>query len=517
MQLVAYGAQDVFLTGNPQITFFKIVYRRHTNFAIESIEQTFTGTSDFNRKVTATIARSGDLITKMYLMVQLPKYEVTVGEWAWVSRIGHALIDYVELEIGGTRIDRQYGDWLNVWYELARNWAQDRGYNKLIGNTDELTKLADSHNEATLYIPLQFFSNRHDGLAIPLIALQYHETKVNISFRDRMYCVNTSGKADMSKLSLANASLFVDYIYLDAEERKRFAQAQHEYLIEQVQFTGSESVTANNGKYRLNFNHPCKALYWNLQLGKYTSGKKFLAYDPVNVKDAITVATKRFVLACANYVSGALDLSNNLIQPNASLSKVLSDMFDEIQAVAITADGELDNITILGREMTLAEFSAPVDELFRGFSRVDNDNVGDAENDVTVYQWDNYGIFLDKSQNPVSEVMLSLNGHERFSKRDGAYFNYVQPYQCHSNTPCDGLNMYSFALKPEEHQPSGTCNFSRIDNATLSLDFNNSNKGAKDNTSYNSAFFTDSIINIYATNYNVLRIMSGMGGLAYSN
>ena len=141
MQLVAYGAQDVFLTGNPQITFFKIVYRRHTNFALESIEQTFTGTADFGRKVSCTVARSGDLITKMYLRVSFDEYVASAGKWGWVSRLGHALVKEVELEIGGTRIDKQYGDWLNVWYELARNFAQDRGYDKLIGNTPEMGRM----------------------------------------------------------------------------------------------------------------------------------------------------------------------------------------------------------------------------------------------------------------------------------------------------------------------------------------------------------------------------------------
>lgn len=528
MQLVAYGAQDVFLTGNPQITFFKIVYRRHTNFAIESIEQTFTGTADFARKVTCTIARSGDLITKMYLRVTLPSFDTGVvgKKWAWVSRVGHALISNVELEIGGTRIDKQYGDWLNIWYELARNWAQDKGYDRLIGNTKELTTLAEKHDAATLYVPLKFFSNRHDGLAIPLIALQYHETKVNIEFRPLAHCINHSGVDNFnntfSNLSMQDSSLFVDYIYLDAEERKRFAQAQHEYLIEQLQFGGDESVNSVNQKFRLNFNHPCKALYWALRVGKFTTGQKYLAYDPHNLENARLEATRRFALACAAYETDAsgstlLDLEDGdsgklkLATALASNSRVKA-IFDAISAVAISVLPDSDNLTVLGRLLDKDEFSTPVSELLAGVTRP---TVGDGmgSRDVVVHQWDNYGVYLDRSVNPVSQVLLTLNGHDRFSQRDGNYFNYVQPYQCHSNTPADGVNMYSFALNPEEHQPSGTCNFSRIDNATLSLNFAHPTLDSGKQTN----FFNDSTIAIYATNYNVLRIMSGMGGLAYSN
>ena len=524
MQLVAYGAQDVFLTGNPQITFFKIVYRRHTNFAIESIEQTFSGTADFGRKVTCTIARSGDLITKMYLYVQLPAFSSdTNTQWAWVSKVGHALVDSVELEIGGTRIDKQYGDWLNVWYELARNWAQDKGYDKLVGNTVELTTLAQSHFEGDLYIPLQFFSNRHDGLAIPLIALQYHETKINIEFNPLDQCVNTCNNPNLQGLHMAYCSLFVDYIYLDSEERKRFAQHQHEYLIEQLQFPGPESVNSINQKLRLNFNHPCKAIYWNLQLNKYTSGMTFLAYDVHNMQQARVDATKRFVLACAKYTDNTykvLDLSQNLIKVNPLISgsNPLLQVFQSINAVAITTDPDIDGISILGSLLSIEQFSTPVATLLdANFSGRPTVGPGSVSYDVKLHQWDNYGLFLDRTSNPVLSVLLTLNGHDRFSERDGSYFNYVQPYQHHSNTPTDGLNMYSFALNPEEHQPSGTCNFSRIDNAILSLKFGYDHYNDKSPVKYDTSFFANSNINVYATNYNVLRIMSGMGGLAYSN
>ncbi len=538
MQLVAYGAQDVYLTGNPQITFFKVVYRRHTNFAVENIEQVFNGAADFGRKVTCQISRNGDLITKMYLRVVLPEQALETGKWAWVSRVGHALIKEVELEIGGTRIDKQYGNWLNVWYELARNWAHDRGYDVMIGNTAELTTISNKHDSAVLYVPLKFFNNRNDGLAIPLIALQYHEVKLNFEFTDVKNCVNatygTMTGAEASKLSnlkMVSASLFVDYVYLDTEERKRFAQAQHEYLIEQVQFTGAESVNSLNQKFRLNFNHPCKALYWTLQLGRYTSGKTFLAYDAKNLDNARLVATKRAVLALAAYdnnkkLSVNAGASNEVAGALKAKEAMYNEFFKRVNPIAITNDPDMDNITILGDLLTLEEISTPVSDLlilgaddkyvaFNRHADVPDGSDGAASNDVVIRQYDNYGVYVNKSGNPVAKVLLQLNGHDRFTERDGTYFNYVQPYQHHSNTPTDGLNMYSFALNPEEHQPSGTCNMSRIDNAVLNLQFGRTS--GTDNVFKTKYLSEDSNLSIYATNYNVLRIMSGMGGLAYSN
>lgn len=539
MQLVAYGAQDVYLTGNPQITFFKVVYRRHTNFAVENIEQVFSGAADFGRKVTCQLNRNGDLITKMYLRVTLPSFNFTDAnkKWAWVSRVGHALVNSVELQIGGTRIDKQYGNWLNIWYELARNWAHDRGYGVMIGDTVELTTLANSHDAAVLYVPLKFFNNRNDGLAIPLIALQYHEVILNFEFSNQSSCVNYTDNVTSSELSaikLTTASLFVDYVYLDTEERKRFAQAQHEYLIEQVQFTGAESVNNLTQKFRLNFNHPCKALYWTLQLGRYTSGNAFLAYDAKNIENTRLIATKRAVLALAAYTGSKLTLTTDDVSANLSgmvtaANSAFNSFFTRVNPIAITNQPDIDNITILGDLLTLEEISSPVDELnlYNTVAHVSTSVTAFARNaavpagtdgastlDVHVNQNDNYGTYINKSVNPINQVLLQLNGHDRFSQRDGNYFNYVQPYQHHSNTPTDGLNMYSFALNPEEHQPSGTCNMSRIDNATLNLVFGRS---TGDNEFKANYLADDSNLSIYATNYNVLRIMSGMGGLAYSN
>jgi len=356
MQLVAYGAQDIYLSGNPQITFFKVVYRRHTNFSMESIEQTFNGTATLGNKVTCTISRNGDLISRIYLQMDV---SVTNSGSTEVVVSAHDLVKSVEVEIGGQRIDKHYGAWLSIWNELTQTAGHWVGY----GEMTTATAPAGGSIAKTLYMPLQFWFCRNPGLALPLIALQYHEVKINIEF-----------EAAPTGVTMSNASLYVDYIYLDTDERRRFAQVSHEYLIEQLQFTGDESPSS---KIKLNFNHPVKELVW------------------------------------VEYKGGA-------------------------------------------------------------------------------------------PQTTYSSAKLQLNGHERFSVRKPAYFQLVQPYQHHERVPEDKhINVYSFALKPEEHQPSGTCNMSRIDNATLNLE--SINQGDSDT------------VKVFAVNYNVLRVMSGMGGLAYSN
>jgi hypothetical protein len=569
MQLVAYGAQDTYLSGSPQITFFKVVYRRHTNFAVEPIQQTWNGAPDFGRTVTCNINRNGDLITNMYVAVTLTDVTPLVGhEWGYVNRLGHAMIDSVKVEIGGSKIDEQYGDWLNIWYELTHKAGQQRGYSKMIGDVENLTEVSSNPKRAyQLYVPLQFWFNRNNGLALPLIALQYHDVRITLNFRKALDCINWNGtvtNAPTNNLpSMQDSYLLIDYVYLDSEERKRFAQAAHEYLIEQLQFTGSESLTERN-KYRLNFNHPSKYLVWAPHLDRYLNRNEWLAYafdgNWSTAKDRFAkllyVASRNNVASAAAgtaFTSGSnalyVDiggeanaaaagdlfeplsaLTNNTSQAAMLVKSLLSKVEVKVVCQADPANGAtraliasgtgaslltdiLNNTIVTRNDLTLEDVSKTVAEL----SALDSAIVSLAT--VSVVNYHNYGNFVDGSDNPVFNAKVQLNGHDRFQARDGNYFNYVQPFQHFSNTPADGINVYSFALKAEDHQPTGTCNFSRIDNATLQVDVGMYNSAARDNT-YATNFVgsaAGSLLNIYTTNYNVLRIMSGMGGLAYSN
>jgi hypothetical protein len=396
MQLVAYGAQDIYLTGNPQITFFKVVYRRHTNFAVEAIEQTFNGSADFNKRVTATISRNGDLIKEMYLEVEVPA--LSAGQY-WTNGLGNAMIKKAEVEIGGQLIDRHYGEWMDIWTQLSTPVGKKTvGYDLMVGNSNVVPPVNNGVTKRRLYVPLQFWFCRNPGLALPLIALQYHEVKLNLEFRAHSDLIVNSS----ASVSMTSCKLYVDYVYLDTDERRKFAQVSHEYLIEQVQFTGDESLAASTStkNVTLNYNHPVKELIWVhvTNANASTTNKKWLTYTGTHV---------------------ATDTFGN------------------------------------------------------------NDSFKTAK--------------------------LQLNGHDRFSVRNSDYFRLVQNFQHHTNVPSKHIYTYSFALSPEEHQPSGTCNFSRIDNAVMQLAYDTSLTVAA------------SKIKMFAVNYNVLRIMSGMGGLAYSN
>ncbi len=482
MQLVAYGAQDIYLTGNPQITFFKVVYRRHTNFSMEAIEQTFNGTPDWGKKVVCTVSRNGDLIHRIYLQVGLPAITAQTSDYArWVNWVGHALIKNVEVEIGGQRIDKHYGDWLHIWNELTQTAGKQAGYANMVGNVDKLYRpvpaAASTESGVTLFIPLQFWFCRNPGLALPLIALQYHEVKINLEFRSFEECVGYKSSVPAT-VSLTSASLYVDYIYLDTDERRRFAQVSHEYLIEQLQFTGDESVNQTNVKVKLNFNHPCKELVWVVQLddavtqtptNALVNGRQWFNYtDKVDV----TPYAQNDALTMNNILDGVIDTSPEDIAAASSLTFGIGS--DGASGSGVSAGGST------GQEAagTQAEYGL----------------------------LSTHNAMYDTGKNCVVRAKLQLNGHDRFSEREGRYFNLVQPYQHHENVPAPGVNVYSFGLKPEEHQPSGTCNMSRIDNATLHLTL-----------SSNITSSAPAKVRVYATNYNVLRIMSGMGGLAYSN
>ena len=583
MQLVAYGAQDVYLTGNPQITFWKVTYRRYTNFAIESIEQTFNGQADFGRRVQCTISRNGDLAYRTYLQVTLPEINqlMGVGSYSgandalgvyarWLDFPGEQLIAQVEVEIGGQRIDRQYGDWMHIWNQLTMTSEQQAGYFKMIGNTTQLTFITDPSfadvdgpcdsqaprqvcaprnalPETTLYVPLQFWFCTNPGLALPLIALQYHEVKINLDIRPIDEClwavttlncnsdapsssaVTQSGQAASGKpvpasiaynQSLVAASLYVDYVFLDTDERRRMAQNPHEYLITQLQFTGDESVGSSSNKIKLNFNHPVKELVWVVQPDQnvdYCSSLvcdallfKVLGAQPFNYTDAIDALPNAVHAFGGPEAVGKAD-PNSLIGQHAFIDS--DGLFESAGAMdAAIPDGWTGywhgpgnpyNQPGLGGPTLNTNTTTGVTTLGTGNS-VENSSVSDAgtfvltETSLDMHCW---------GQNPVVTAKLQLNGQDRFSEREGTYFDQVQPYQAHTRHPDTGINVYSFALRPEEHQPTGTCNFSRIDNATLQLVLSNATvEGTK-----------TAKVRVYATNYNVLRIMSGMGGLAYSN
>ena len=433
LQLVAYGAQDAYISANPQITFWKGLYKRHTNFAMEPFRVNFNGQANWGTKHSAVISRHADLLYSTYLEIQLPGLSTDNSNlMKWNNdqgRLGYNLIKYVELEIGGQLIDRLYGEWLFLWDSLSSDVNTSSKLWRMVGGglaagastfpNQALCNVGTGKPSLpnTLYIPLYFFYTKNPGAALPLIALQYHEVKINVMWNDAQHISGDFRTGVTQALSFlpnpSQASIYIDYIYLDVEERRRMAQQSHEYLIEQSQFNEDKGISSYNNRVDLTFNHPVKELVWVVQPTSY----------------------------------------NNCKLPQ-------------------------------GTETRLKPFTY--------------------DRSIVYEQW------------------LQVNGQDRMDRRFGDYYNEVQVYQHHtgiggtvSSTSAlpsaqPGIYMYSFALKPEEHQPSGTCNFSRIDTATIVM--NLSGAFAVDES-------TDSTydVRVYATNYNILRIMSGMAGLAYSN
>jgi hypothetical protein len=431
MQLVAYGAQDVYLTGQPKVTFFQAVYKRHTNFAMENIQQTVNGTATPSGRVSVTIARNGDLVGNMYVSLLPAAANVasdnSSADTCWIAERAIAAL---ELTIGGQRIDKHYQTWWRLYAETFLGESDKINYGKM---TSSPVSTINTTNTPRVYLPLIFFFNRNPGLYLPLIALQYHEVRLDFDLTTYY-----------SNYFTTDFQVWANYVYLDTEERRRFAQKGHEYLIEQVQHTGGDSIATVNDSaqlVRLSFNHPVKELIWC------------------------------YANATATVVNSMWNFSTATANVNVTVSPLAS-----------------TGATLLPHEVGCPHLVSNVS----GVS-----NVFWVEEGVRAAGAAGYEV------GPLNQFKLILNGQDRFKEQIGKYFNQYQPYVYHTGVPYPGIYVYSFALQPEEHQPTGTCNFSRIDNAQVSVALKNGSQAT--------------LQKLFAVNYNILRIQSGMGGLAFSN
>jgi len=374
LQLVALGKQDVFLTGNPQMTWFKMVYRRYTNFAIESQAMYFDGTPDFGKRITCLIPRRGDLLSQIILEVSLPALTLTTGQAvSYVNSIGHALIQEISIEVGEQEIDRQTGEWMEIWSNYTTPTDKQTGFYNMIGKVDGYSPNT-VEGPIKLYIPLRFWFCKNPGLALPLIALQYHPVRINLTLRplNQLYyspllTSPTCTNLDINPAKITSLMLWGDYIYLDSEERRRFVSSTHEYLIEQVQYTAPLPIApgATSATLRMEFNHPVRELFWYIQRDDMTRYHEFFNYSSI----------------------GANEVGNR--------------------------------------------------------------------------------------QDMLQDAVLQFDGFDRFESRDAGYFRLVQPWQHHTVIPEEYyVYSYSFALRPEDAQPSGSVNASRLDSMVLQVNLN---------------------------------------------
>jgi hypothetical protein len=457
LQLVAMGKQDVFLTGNPQITWFKMVYRRYTNFAIESQQIYFDGDPDFGKRLTALVPRRGDLLGPMVMEIVLPYVTMTDGTVAtFANSPGFSIIEEISLEIGEQEIDKQTGEWMLIWSTVSTPAGQRDALNNMIGRVDGLNSPPQAvapqgcsvgtyqYGANKLYVPLQFWFNKNPGLYLPLLAMQYHPIRINVKLRSLADMVANSlttvecGGVQPMPTKLTEIRMWGDYVYLDTEERRRFVSNTHEYLIEQIQYTPRTSMQdgINIHNIRMEFNHPIRELFWVIQ------------------RDIMK----------------------------------------------------------------------------------------------TTHEWFNYGTTSSYetgiSRDLMQDATLQVDGYDRFDTRDAGYFRLVQPFQYHTSTDVKQfIYMYSFALRPEEMQPSGSLNASRIDNMNLMVNLRPDSNEPKtvtnpvldgngnqifDNSTIPPTPRTITIVNpnyvpnrgnagitIYAKNHNVLRVVNGFAGLLF--
>lgn len=408
LQLVAVGKQDVFLTGNPQITWFKFVYRRHTNFAVEAVEMYSDNEPDFGKKISWLVPRSGDLLGPCILEITLPElFLSTTGESvAYVNSIGHALIKEISVTIGEQEIDRQTGEWMEIWSSLTTSESQKFGFYDMMGKVDGYSQ-PTLVGPLKLYVPLQFWFCKNPGLYLPLLALQYHPVRINITFRPLQECFWTPNViVDCTDITVKPAhitslTLYGDFVYLDVDERRRFVSTAHEYLIEQIQYTSQIAIPPSSQSIPvpIEFNHPIREFIWVLQRQAVINNKEWFNFSSLSVNET--------------------------------------------------------------------------------------------------------GVRTDI----LSTAVLQLDGFDRFQVRDAPYFRLVQPWQRHTTIPSDDyIYCYSLALRPEELQPSGSMNASRIDSIVLQI--------TTDQTT--TPPIGNSTIRVYATNHNVLRVVDGFGGVLFT-
>jgi hypothetical protein len=408
LQLVARGKQDVFLTGNPQITWFKMVYRRYTNFAIESMPMYFDGTPDFGKRITCLVPRRGDLLGQVILEVTLPQIKLATNQTiaSYVNAIGHALIQEISIEIGEQEIDKQTGEWMEIWSNLTTTEETRFGFYDMIGKVDGYVP-PTLYGPLKLYIPLRFWFCKNPGLHLPLLALQYHPVRINLTLRplqQLFYSDELVANCDtttVNPVSITDMQLWGDYVHLDVDERRRFVANSHEYLIEQIQYSPSIGLNASISSYpvRVEFNNPIREFIFVIQKNVMQSYHEWFNYS----------------------------------------------------SLAISENGQRTDL--------------------------------------------------------LTSAVLQLDGQDRFEERNAGYFRLVQPWQRHTCIPNeDYLYVYSFALRPEDLQPTGSMNASRIDNIIWQLTLNQATNPVRGNCS----------ARVYATNHNVLRVVDGFGGLLFT-
>ena len=533
LQLAALSSQDFYLTGNPEITLFKKSYLRYTNFSTETVKVTFDGDLTFNTKTTAKLEKTGDLISKIVLVIELGKTNMSNVKWGYVDRIGHAIIDNINIDIGQSKIDLYYKDWIDIYQRMNKDKSQADTYNKMIGNITALKNFEYMHDMYTLYIPLEFWTGKNTSSAFPICSLNTQLFNIGVTLRNNiMDIINWQGDIPPNTNDLPNISgyLLVDYIYLDNDEKNLFVNNNHDYLIEIVQEM-EYNISILYNPINLIFDKPTKYLLWYVQLERYSQRNQFMSWAPDDNWEKARTNFAKLIWLITREGLDTSDKNNPIINFNTTYVNIgqvpplIKDGHPTLEMLAskvnglllfATSDGSsiiakatIDNVILLKNDITFEDMSTTNEE-FKNDTDIINNTISTQNefmdiNTYSIIDIFNYGNFINRSDNPVIKSSFQLNGKNRFQERDSFFYNYLQSYYYFKNSPPDGVNVYSFSMHPDDTQPSGILNLGYINSKTLNITL------GKYNNTFNDylAYFKTGTVKVYALGYDILKIYKG--------
>lgn len=462
--LTSIGKENIYLSTKPEITFFKILYKKYTNFSMEATPQFFKSTPDFGRKCSVIISKNADLLGMTYLYIELPDINSDL-HFKWVDKIGIALINNIEIEIEGSIIDKHYGDWLNIWFELTKSYGHNKSYNNIIGNKQYLINYSYSKKSNIIYIPLCFWFCLDTGLAIPLISLVNSDIKINVEFNDFNSCYKVSPHS---------------YIIIN---ENICCYSIGEKLIQNNIIIG-EFISFDPLNQRLNFN-PIRGSFTNnlsiigsISNISVTMQQSVIIENTNNLQYNIPSLLNAYLLVNYIYIDN-YERVNFINKSHEYVIQVVQTLPDQI----INSANNIYKLSlynpiklIVWRCILLSNLSSAVNDIF------------------------NYG------ENLISKNLVVINSINRMNLNSIIYYTNLQKYQNDLNSIQKGIYMYSFALHPKNLQPSGSINFSKIDDAYIQLTMNK-------NINYKNPVN----FKCYAIQYNLFRAINGIGGLYFNN
>jgi hypothetical protein len=485
--LVSVGKENIYLSTQPEITFFKIAYKRYTNFSIETVAQYFMNTPDFGRRVTVNISKNADLLGQIYIYVNLPDIirsnpsvlPPDIKKFAWVKKVGLALIKYVDLEIGGILIERNFGDWINIWNELTTDYGKQNSYNKMIGNIELLTKLTNGKKSYGLNIPLNFWFCQDSGLALPLVAMIHNDVKLHVEFNDfektyiesptnyiqvvEPFCLFQYG--ELIKQNVNGNLVIGEFIYYDnINQYVYYNKLNGDFLI----------PTTNDTRYKI--------------VGSTT-------YFETNItpNSLLIIDESYFRFNTPSIIESYL-LVNYIYLDNEERFKFLNNsheyLIPMVQNIAFQ--------TYFSSNISYKiPFINPNKIIFWVAQLISNINSNDLFN-YTLYP------ITDTSDNIIQSQNLILNSIDRMQPSNVELYTNLQIYLNNFVSGSNGINMYSFSLNPKDYQPSGSLNFSQIDDTYIQMTLNKK-------INYQNRI----VVRGYGLQYNLFRVTNGLGGLGY--